>query len=115
MEIGFTLHFSRIEEQEHIISANLRRSTYNEGYVVTHNIAHYAIRRRRIPQTPEFEVTTTSKTSDDVSGSSIFDDRSVVADEESREANDNEVGGEQTKEIHEELSRTVLFCLCNII
>ncbi|KAI3795419.1 hypothetical protein L1987_38072 [Smallanthus sonchifolius] len=62
-------------------------------------------------QTPGVDVSTI-KTSDDGAGSSSFDDQSVVADEESREANENEVGGEERKELPEELSRSVVTLSC---
>ncbi|KAK9051964.1 hypothetical protein SSX86_028592 [Deinandra increscens subsp. villosa] len=64
------------------------------------------------PQTPEPEVTATTKTSDDGGSFSSLDDRSVVADEESREANGNEYGGEQRLVLPEELSRSVVRLSC---
>ncbi|KAL8228452.1 hypothetical protein R6Q57_016036 [Mikania cordata] len=64
------------------------------------------------PQTPEVEVTTTTTTFDDGASFSSLDDRSVVADEESLEANVNGVGGEHREVLPEELSRSVVKLSC---
>ncbi|KAI3736260.1 hypothetical protein L6452_15798 [Arctium lappa] len=64
------------------------------------------------PHAPELEATTTMNTIDDGSSSSSLDDQSVVANEENRDANDNEVEGEQTKVLPAELSRSVLELSC---
>ncbi|KAJ0434022.1 putative TraB family protein [Helianthus annuus] len=62
------------------------------------------------PHSPEVQVTT--KTSDDAASFSSLDDRSVVADEENFEANENEAGGEQQIVLPEELSRSVVKLSC---
>ncbi|XP_024990103.1 traB domain-containing protein-like [Cynara cardunculus var. scolymus] len=65
-----------------------------------------------LPHAPELEATTTINTPDNQASSSSLDDQSVVANEESRDANDNEVEGEQKKVLPEELSRSVLALSC---
>ncbi|KAL4573012.1 hypothetical protein LXL04_019805 [Taraxacum kok-saghyz] len=64
------------------------------------------------PHAPELEARTITTTTDGVSSSSLDDQNVVVADGESRDANGNEVAGEQKKVLPEELSRSVVRLSC---